>query len=270
MKKFYTTMLLVFMAMTASAQNESDATYVRFDFNLNPWNLPVSIPNRYKVDAQGNWEETWGVNWSLVDDETGCFAETHTFDWEVSEGEVIQLVLTPANYKLSDYDNAMVKTRNIDLTGEPIETMLWTRKGSTMTFKAPKSMWFFKMAFDRYRNWASGSLYSSDETNHQVIWGKDSLQVKTSTAGGTVTNLECWSGDSVQWSLPECTGSTFLRYIDIWLLPRNTAGITNVRISDAKAGDVLTIDGVLVRRNGKLEGLRKGVYIVDGKKVVVK
>jgi hypothetical protein len=32
----------------------------------------------------------------------------------------------------------------------------------------------------------------------------------------------------------------------------------------------VTLDGVVVRRQGKLEGLRKGVYIQNGKKVIVK
>ena len=82
--------------------------------------------------------------------------------------------------------------------------------------------------------------------------------------------MECWSGDSIEWSLPECTSATRFQYIDMWLLPRNTAGISNVRTSEAKAGDVVTLDGVVVRRQGKLEGLRKGVYIQNGKKVIVK
>ena len=257
MKKFFTSMLFAFVAIAASAQSPN-ATYIRIDFNLNPWNLPVSIPNRDK-DPNGGW----GINWALVDDETGCFEDTHTFDWPVSEGETIQMVLTPSNWKLTDYMNAMVKTHNLDMTDEPVETMLWMRRGSTMTFKAPKSMWFEKMAFDKYRNWANGSLYSSEVTNNQTVWGKDSVKVRN--------GLDCWSGDSVEWSLPECTGNSFLRYIDVWLLPRDgSSGISTVKAKDALQGNVYTVDGVLLRRNGKLEGLRKGIYIIDGRKYVVK
>ena len=156
MKKFFTSMLFAFVAISASAQSPN-ATYVRIDFNQNPWNLPVSIPNRDKPGGSGNW--------SLVEDETGCFENTHTFEWPVSEGEIIQMVLTPSNWKLTNYMNAMVKTHNLEMADEPIETMLWMRRGSTMTFKAPKDMWFEKMAFEKYRNWASGGLYSGEDSN---------------------------------------------------------------------------------------------------------
>ena len=257
MRKLYATMLMAFVALTASAQQQ-DSTYVRVDFNLNPWQLPVSIPNRDLPGGSGNW--------SVVDDETGWIGETHTFDWPVGD-ETLQIVLTPSNYMLTDYDNAMVYTHNLNETDEPFETMLWTRRGSTMTFKAPASYWFAKVAFEIYRNWSSGSLYSGDDTNNMHIWGKDSLKNKVWEATGDI--LPCWSGDSVEWSLPECTGNTYFRYIDFWLLPRESSGITTQR-TEARRGQVLSIDGILMRRDGNLEGLRKGIYIVDGKKRVVR
>lgn len=267
MKCFYLTMLFLLTAVYASAQS-SDATFVRIDFNQNPWNLPVSIPNRDTAPNDG-----WGVSWSKLDDETGSLYDTYTFDWQVSEGEIIQVVLTPSNYKSGAHDNAMVYTRDLEKEDEPFCTMLWTYQGSQLTFKAPKSMWFEKVAFETYRGWASGGLYSDEKnTNYQHVWGKDSVKVRPyyDNNGNVDYTADCWSGDSVEWSLPECTSATRFHYIDIWLLPRNTTGISNVSTSNAKAGDVLTLDGMLVRRNGKLEGLRKGVYIVDGKKRVIK
>lgn len=266
MRKFYATIFFALMTLTASAQS-ADAVYVRVDFNLNPWNLPVSIPNRDTAPNNG-----WGVSWSLVEDVTGCFTDTHVFDWDVN-GEKILLTLTPANYKLTDYDNALVKTHNLDITEEPIETMLWMRRGSTLSFKAPESMWFEKIAFNKYRNWANGSLYSSELTNYETIWGKDSVKVRETVSGGQTYRLDCWSGDSVEWSLPECTGNTFLRYIDIWLLPRKTTGINELK-ANSRSVSVSTLDGVLLRRErnheNAFEGLRKGIYIVNGKKYVVK
>ena len=42
MKKLYTTIAVAFMAMTSMAQEQNDTTYVMFDFNLNPWNYPLT------------------------------------------------------------------------------------------------------------------------------------------------------------------------------------------------------------------------------------
>ena len=40
-------------------------------------------------------------------------------------------------------------------------------------------MWFEKVAFETYRGWASGGLYSDEiNTNHQHVWGKDSVKVR--------------------------------------------------------------------------------------------
>ncbi len=256
MKKLYTTILTALVAMTASAQQPADSTYVRIDFNLNPWNLPVSIPNRDQPGGSGNW--------ALVEDETGCFEDTHVFDWEVSDGQTIQLELTPSNWKLTDYMNAMVYTHNFNEADEPFETMLWMRRGSQLTFKAPEGYWFAKVALDVYRNWSGGSLYSGDETGGLYVWGKDSVKSRPWPSTGEL--LPCWEGDSIEWSLPENTGNTFLRFIDVWLLPRNGAtAVTPLHTTDSRQGDVFSIDGVLLRRDGRLEGLRKGLYIVNGK-----
>lgn len=261
MKKLYATIVMALVALSASAQQTTDSIYVRIDFNLNPWNLPVSIPNRDQPGGKGNW--------ALVEDETGCFEDTHTFDWQVSEGQVIQLVLTPSNWKLTDYMNAMVYTHNLNETEEPLETMLWMRRGSQLTFKAPQDYWFARVAFDVYRNWANGSLYSGDATNNQHVWGKDSLQNKVWEATGDL--LPCWSGDSVEWSLPECTGNTYLRYIDVWLLPRTTqpaedpelVGISEVERRKAANREYYDLQG---RRLNAVP--RQGIYVTDGRKIV--
>lgn len=259
MKKLYATIAAALMALTANAQ--TDTLHVCIDFNQNPWNLPVSIPNR-DLDPNGGW----GINWAKVDDETGCFLNTHTFDWNVSEGETIQLVLTPSNWKLTDYMNAMVKTHNLDMADEPIETMLWMRRGSTLTFKAPDSYWFAYVKFGEYRNWASGSLHSGDDTNSHHVWHKDSVKTKTTMNAGQELVQECWSGDSIEWSLPECTGNTYLRTIDVWLLPRKgiNTGIANWTVANKPRRK-----GLFDLTGRKLNAVpRRGAYICDGQIIV--
>jgi len=254
MKKFYTMVALAFSAITAAAQSP-DAVYVQMNFNENPWGLPVSAMK----------------GWSNYADENGVFAADQTFTVDVN-GEQLKMVLTPSNYKLTDYDNALVRGEDPD-DGDKVKTILMTRTGSKMTFIAPPSMWMEKVAFETYRRWSSGSLYSDEKnTNNQHVWGKDSVKTREGfnwVDGKQIpTTFECWIGDSVEWSLPACTGQTYLHWIDFWLLPRNgAAGITEAR-SNTNAGNVHTLNGVLLRRNGKVEGLRKGIYIVNGKKVV--
>ena len=250
MKKLYATAVLAFVAITMNAQQ--DSTYVRMSFNDNPWNLPVSAMK----------------GWSNYADENGCLRDTHTFALDV-DGEELQMVLTPTDYRQTDYDNAMVRGEDPD-DGDKVKTILMTRIGSTMTFIAPPSKWFAKVAFNTYRRWSSGSLYSGDATNNMHVWGKDSVQVRYQTSAGVEYELPCWSGDSVEWSLPECTGQTYLHYIDFWLLPRPVdAGISEQKV-EGKAAEVMTLDGMLLRRDGQVDGLKKGIYIVGGKKKVVK
>ena len=258
MKKLYATLLMAFVAVTASAQQANDSLYVRIDFNENIWNLPVSIPNRDMPGGSGNW--------ATVDDETGCFADTHTFDVEVAEGQVIQLELTPSNWKLTDYMNAMVYTHDLNTTDEPLITMLWMRRGSQLTFKAPADYWFAKVAFDNYRNWASGSLYSGDDTDGQHVWGKDSVKTRIWEATGDV--LPCWEGDSIEWSLPECTGNTYLRYIDVWLLPRKASepvvdGITERTATLPRTETLFDLQGRRLKA-----APRRGIYVKDKRKIV--
>lgn len=261
MKKLYTTLFGALLVLGASAQTEQrgDSTFVHFDFDANPWNLPVSIPNR---------DLGKGGNWATVDDQTGAFGDAYVFEWDVN-GEKLLVTMSPEDYMQTDYVNMMVKTHDLNDAEEPIYTMLWTRTGSSLKFTAPSSYWFAKVAIVNYRNWSSGGLYSTDEG---YVWGKDSIKVRDyyDSKGVLTYSLNCWEGDSIEWSLPANTGSTFYRYIDFWLLPRPVdAAISEQRV-EAKKADVLTLDGMLLRRDGQTDGLKKGVYIVGRKKIVVK
>ncbi len=67
-------------------------------------------------------------------------------------------------------------------------------------------------------------------------------------------------------------GFSFLQIGNVTVEEGVSSGITGVvSPEDTKAGDnVYTIDGRLVRTDGRLEGLAKGIYIKGGKKFVVK
>lgn len=254
MKKIYAMMLCGLIAVAAHAQQ--DSVYVRMSFNENPWNLPVS-------EMKG---------WANYADENGVLKTTHTFSVDVN-GEPLNVVLTPSDLDETDYYNAMVRGEDLDGV---VKTVLMARTGSTFTFQAPPSMWMAKVAFETYRRWSSGSLYSGDATNNQHVWGKDSVKTRIYKNGALEEEYECWHGDSVEWGLPVCTGQTYLHYIDFWLLPRGgEAGISEVE-QRAAAGrvSVVALNGMVLRRDrprrDALNGLRPGLYIVDGRKVVVK
>ena len=232
----------VILTLNAVAQAEmrGDTTFVHFDFNQNPWNLPTS-------EMKG---------WANYADENGCLRDTHTFTWDVN-GEDLKIILTPTDYRLTDYDNCLVKGKNPD-NNDAIETILFTRMGSTFTFVAPPSYYMKKVAFNVYRRWSSGGLYSGDTTNGMYVWGKDSVKVRHQTIAGTVIELPCWSGDSIEWSLPACGGQTYLRYIDFWLLPRNSLSKNcEIKISSSGNGSV-TYGGTSFRNQTKSYSVMEG------------
>lgn len=62
-----------------------------------------------------------------------------------------------------------------------------------------------------------------------------------------------------------------LDQIDIYDASDPEAGISSAELLKEGAQDVWTIDGRIARRNAtSLEGLPKGVYMIGGRKVVVK
>lgn len=46
--------------------------------------------------------------------------------------------------------------------------------------------------------------------------------------------------------------------------------IQSAEATDSACGDIYTLDGRLMRRNATLQGLPKGIYLMNGKKVAVK
>ena len=67
-------------------------------------------------------------------------------------------------------------------------------------------------------------------------------------------------------------GISYLQIGNVTIEEGTATGITNVLSADNAEtdGKVYTIDGRLVRTDGSLEGLARGIYIKDGKKYVVR
>jgi|GEM_PF-2467150 len=259
MKKFLQTKIIVaaLALMSASAATAQDSTYVHFDFNANPWGLP-----------------TCGISgWSRLDYEpsTAILSKATELTWDVN-GKNLTVTVYPSDLDETDYENAMAKGENYD--NGATETFLYTFTGSYLKFTAPEGMSMAKAAFSTYRRWSNGSLYSSELTDGLHVWGPDSAKTKTVTVAGTEYVYDCWSGDSVEWQLPLCTGQTIFRYIDFWLLPLDRSGITEMKMDDDELVDVVAPNGVVMRRNAERSAatadLPKGIYIVDKKKVVVR
>lgn len=264
MKTILTFILSVF-ALAASAQ-ESDSVCVRMDFTANPWEIPACP---YGLNSKGN--KSWSV--PSYEPEGSRIDKITIFDVPVGEGK-LTMTLTPSDLDETDYDNAMVRDENYDAAEGTIETYLYAYLGSTMTFKAPAGMRMAKVAFNTYRTWASGSLYSGEATGGEHVWGPDSVQIRDVEQAGVVYHLPCWSGTAEEWSLPPTTSCTRLRYITFWLLPLADGIEANEAEDEDETINVTTITGATVRSDARrkeaFEGLPSGIYMVGSQKVLVK
>ena len=119
-----------------------------------------------------------------------------------------------------------------------------------------------RASFEVYRTWASGSLSMNPVTNCHT-WGPDSAKVVTQEYMGQTYQYDAWSGDSIEWSLPVCTGSTRLRYIDFWLLPTAEAAITTIQSDGNREERLYSIDGKLIPAD---VAPQKGLFIINGRK----
>ena len=264
MKKFYTTMLLAVMAMTAFAQEQNDTTYVMFDFNLNPWNYPVSTA-----------EKGWSVDY---DDETGAIFKDTDFPWPIAEGSDKNIVVTVYAVDLDEYNHPAILCRRTCVNAgietadgsDSILTMLFTNPGTTMRFKAPEGYKFGKMLFHDYRS----SYYPIDteeivKAYRMGSWHDDTHKIWIpTTPKKNQYGYDCWEGDesNILFNNAANFKGNFMK-IDMRLVPDGTSGISTVKDAQRRAGVVTTLDG---RTVNKSEGLRRGIYVEDGKKFVVK
>lgn len=254
------TSLCTMIALTASAEN--DSIKVRLDFNENPWNM-ATCPYFTKDNGNKSWSQP------SYTPEASRLTKTTVFDIPAC-GDKISISVTPSDPDETDYDNAMVRDENYN-NNDIVETYLYMYTGSTMTLKAPKGYRMAKVAFDTYRSWASGGLYSGEATDNQHVWGPDSVQTRYYEVGGVEYSYPCWSGDAFEWSLPATTSATRLRYIDFWLLPADAASV-DALVEEKRLVNVIQPNGVIVRRSIRkedaLEGLPKGTYIIDDRKYI--
>ena len=267
MKKIYTTLLFALVAMTAFAQEQNDTTYVMLDFNQNPWGYA------YRTITKG-WNPDY-KDW----DSPGALLEDKDFSWPIAEGsaEKVKVTVTPvdlnfyekitvyAAYELNDAEAASLHI-NAGLT-----KMLYTQPGTTMRFEAPTGYKFGKLVFYDFRgaNFLVGDDY---EEEHSYVYNNNTFTTKLKfwTPASPKKNQydsQMWDGDdkNILFNCPTFSG-VFVK-VDIRLVPDGTSGISNLQTTKMESNTMTTLDG---RTVNKSEGLRKGVYIVDGKKVVVK
>ena len=64
--------------------------------------------------------------------------------------------------------------------------------------------------------------------------------------------------------------SGYLHNIDVYTYDDLPDSINQIEVAKSINGNVYTIDGRIVRRNASLNGLQKGIYIIDGKKTVIR
>lgn len=269
MKKFYSTLLLTCLSLTAFAQEQNDTTYVMFDFNLNPWNYPVSTA-----------EKGWGPDF---DDLTGAILEARDFTWPITEGSD-KLITITVDVDLDETVNNRVpilcrRTNvNAGITTydgqDSIMTMLFTYQGTTMRFKAPEGYQFGKMVFYNYRssNFLVGDEYDENkvDADGNVVYGSDGKpeKVKFWTPASPKKNsydYNIWEGDAKNILFNYPYFSAHFMKIDIRLVKADATGIETVTRPVA-AQHVTTLDGRAV----KADNMDKGLYIIDGKKYVVK
>ena len=269
MKKIYSTLLLACMSLTVFAQEQNDTTYVMLDFNQNIWNHPV-----------GTVTKGWAPDYKDHEAAGAIIGETD-FSWPITEGSSEKVKVTLyidldeiqqdkvsfyASYNLDDADVATLFVPTGDTK------MLYTQIGTSMRFEAPTGYKFGKMVFYNFRssNFLVGDDYE-EEYPYEYKGETFKQKLKVWTPASPKKNsygLNIWEGDAknILFNYPYFS-AVFVK-VDIRLVPDGTSGIkeVNIQTSDIQHQPSYTLDGRTVKR----DGLQKGIYILDGKKHVVK
>lgn len=261
MKKLYTTVLMAMMAVMAMAQEANDTTYVMFDFNQNPWNLPLT------TQMKG-----WGPNY---EDETGALFVDKDFTWPISAGSDKLVTITVYAVDLDEYSKPAVYA-SVDndgdgqaagYTGDKIN-VLFTNPGTSMRFLAPEGYKFGKMVFYNFHtpNFLVGDEYEEEfeyEMNNSTF--KHKLKVWTPTSPKKNTyEYNIWEGDDKNVLFNYIYFTAHFMKIDIRLVPDGSTGISEVANSQMTANSqCYDLQG---RRLNNVP--RKGLYINNGHKIV--
>ena len=259
MKKVYFTLLLACMGLTAFAQEQNDTTYVMFDFNENPWGYPLTTT-----------QKGWGPSY---DDETGAIFEDKVFTWPIAEGSDKLVTVTVYAVDLDEYQKPAVyacvdNDGDGEAAGEKIN-VLFTNPGTTMRFKAPTGYKFGKMLFYNFHtpNFLVGDDYE-EEYGYEVNGSVFSHKLKVWTPASPKKNqygYDIWEGDETNILFKYAYFTAHFMKIDIRLVPDGSAGISDVRMDGQGSERVVSLDGCQFSKDAPL---RKGIYIIDGKKVI--
>ena len=262
MKKIYTLAAMLMLASAAFAQETTDTIKVMFDFNLNPWNYPVSTTIK-------GWNPDY-------DDEKGAIFKDTDFPWPIAKGSDKNIVVTVYAVDLDEYNRPAVLARfenydvkTADEQNDSVMTMLFTNPGTSMRFKAPAGYKFAKMMFYDYRQ-----SYYTLETEEVVkayrfgSWHDDTHKIWIpTTPRKNQYGDNCWEGDETNILFNNIANfkGNFMK-IDMRLVPDGSTGISNAKTVQQKLSTVTTLDGRAIG----CKDLRKGIYIQNGKKIVVK
>ena len=266
MRKFYATVCLAMMAMTSFAQEQNDTTYVMMDFTQNPWNYPVrEITKGWSPDTK-DW------------DSPGALLDNTDFSWPVSEGSAEKIKITLYAVDIDESEKVSVlglvepgsEAISLGVTAEKI-VVLYTVPGANLRFEAPQGYKFGKMVFYCFHspNFMVGEeyeeefeyVYDNSNFKHKLkVWTPDSPKKNQ-------YDYDTWEGDdtNILFNYPYFNAN-FVK-IDMRLLSDGTVGITELKGDGCNEGRVYTLDG---RSVNKSESLRKGIYMTNGKKYVVK
>ena len=253
------------MAMTSFAQAQNDTTYVMMDFTLNPWSYPVT-------EVTKGWAPDY-TDW----DSPGAILKETDFSWPLSEGSAEKIKVTLYAVDLDEYEKVSVlglvdpgsDAVSLGVTTEKI-IVLYTQPGTTMRFEAPQGYKFGKMVFYNFHspNFMVGDEYGEEYeyvydnttfTQNLRVWKPTSP--KTNQYGYNI-----WEGDETNILFNYPYFNAHFVKIDIRLVPDGSANITELKKDDSDS-QIYTLDG---RTVNKEEALRKGLYVGNGKKYVVK
>jgi len=286
MKKIFATVLLLTAAFTASAQDANNDILVTLDFNQNPWKHSV----RQSTDKEA-WGGTQVCPKGTADyyDLDGSIMTDTDFSWPMPEGSgsTDKIKVTLYAVDLDEYTAVSVygnyPLNDAEAAGCCVEAgyknILFTRPGTTMRFESPIGFSFKKLTFHCYSmsNILTGDGAYDEEYEYtyngntfktkRKYWTPESPKFYEGETGGTPFKYSMWDGDATNVLFNYVYFSAYFVKIDMTLTPTGGAGITDVKTTAAHANKVVTLDG---RQATDSKHLSKGVYIVNGKKVVIK
>ena len=267
MKKFYSTLLLACIGLTAFAQEQNDTTYVMLDFNQNIWNHPV-----------GTVTKGWAPDYKDHDADGAILSETD-FSWPIAEGSSEKVKVTLymdleeiQQDKVSYYASYDLDEGDAAALGIPAGNikMLYTVTGASMRFEAPAGYQFGKILFYTFRN---SNVMVGDEYEEEYPYEyngttfKQKLKVWTPASPKKNSfDYNIWEGDAKNILFNYPFFSNVFVKVDMRLVKADASGISTVGTQSLKPQTVTTLDGRTMQR----DGAQKGIYIMDSKKIVVK